>query len=250
MTIKPFFSLITVTKNNLVGLKNTARSIDKQNLDDYEWIIIDGASIDGTTDFLAGKKAQWISEPDSSLYEAMNKGILRALGTYSLFLNAGDELADDNTLAAICERADRHPDFIYGDAYEAGFYKTAQPVKKIIKGMITHHQAMIYKTALLKHFRYDLRYHIAADYDLTWRFLQKAGTFLSLSLPICRFEPGGVSQQQSQAGRREEYMIRRRAGVSGVTAQWIYTRQAASSLLKEKAPRTYWALRRSLSTAR
>ncbi|MEM9470254.1 MAG: glycosyltransferase, partial [Pseudomonadota bacterium] len=100
----PYFSIITVTKNNFEGLKQTAFSIDAQRHEewsDFEWIVIDGNSEDGTQDFLKKTKALWFSQPDHGLYDAMNKGLDRANGIYVLFMNAGDIFADNNTLEVI-----------------------------------------------------------------------------------------------------------------------------------------------------
>src|SRR5690606_1825584 len=93
--------LITVTKDNLFGLQVTAQSIQAQSEKDYEWIVIDGASTDGTQDYLQSAPAAWISETDRGIYDAMNKGIERATGRYVLFLNAGDMLSDPDILSTL-----------------------------------------------------------------------------------------------------------------------------------------------------
>ncbi len=85
------FSVITVTRNNLVGLRRTHESLRIQSCGDYEWIVVDGASDDGTADYLKKTGANWVSEPDRGIYDAMNKGIARAQGRWLIFMNAGDE---------------------------------------------------------------------------------------------------------------------------------------------------------------
>lgn len=80
----PLFSIITVTKNNLSGLQKTTNSITPQTCEDYEWIVIDGDSNDGTKEFLKTTNSHHISEPDNSLYHAMNKGIKSVNGQYFL----------------------------------------------------------------------------------------------------------------------------------------------------------------------
>lgn len=75
-------SIITINFNNLEGLKKTFKSVVNQTFDDYEWIIIDGSSTDGSKEFIEAnqeKFSYWISEPDRSVYHAMNKGIRQAL---------------------------------------------------------------------------------------------------------------------------------------------------------------------------
>ena len=101
-----FLSIITINRNNAVGLKKTLESVASQTCRDFEHIIIDGASTDGSVDVIndyvastAGKNVSyWISEPDSGVYNAMNKGIKKAIGDYCLFLNSGDWLFNSDTV--------------------------------------------------------------------------------------------------------------------------------------------------------
>lgn len=201
----PRFSIITVTRNNLPGLRRTADSLSAQTSRDYEWIVIDGASTDGTTAWLAATNAQWLSEPDTGIYDAMNKGIARATGTYILFLNAGDVLADNTILA---DAAALDADFIYGDGREGATIKRAHSHRARLWGMFTYHQSMLYRRAVLGDLRYDTRYRIAADYKFTAEFLGRAAHALYWPRVICDFEPGGLSQTSAAAGRHEMAQIR------------------------------------------
>lgn len=124
-------SIITITYNNLVGLRKTADSVLEQTMSDFEWIIIDGASTDGTKEYLAAMaaklqitncKLQIISEPDTGIYNAMNKGIRLAQGEYIQILNAGDCLAatdvTERMLNALTEqtaKAGQPIDILYGN---------------------------------------------------------------------------------------------------------------------------------------
>lgn len=211
------FSIITVTRNNLGGLRRTCDSICIQNCTDYEWVVIDGASTDGTPEYLkALKTGTFISEPDTGIYDAMNKGMKLSKGKYLLFLNAGDLFTHENVLSDLLPLTVESPDFIYGDSLEPEkngkppFYKAARPHQKILWGMFTHHQAMVYSRAhAIKHnLRYHVIYPIAGDYDFTIRFLQKCENVKYLPKPICIFEAGGLSQQNAFEGRREQYIIR------------------------------------------
>ena len=86
-------SIITVNLNNLEGLKKTYESVVCQTFTDYEWLVIDGGSTDGSREFIEehqDKFAYWCSEPDKGIYNAMNKGIVRAKGEYLNFMNSGD----------------------------------------------------------------------------------------------------------------------------------------------------------------
>lgn len=100
MVVKPLFSIITVCLNARDGIIKTARSIQNQENRDFEWIVIDGGSTDGTLEFLEKEKSitHLVSEKDGGIYNAMNKGIRLSSGQYYLFLNAGDFLLDYKVL--------------------------------------------------------------------------------------------------------------------------------------------------------
>ncbi len=245
MASMPLFSLITVTRNNLPGLQKTARSVQSQACSDTEWIIIDGASTDGTTDLLKALPANITSEPDTGIYNAMNKGIERASGDYLLFLNAGDQLAAPQTLQNIAQSIEGTPDFIYGDALEdcggALRPKPARSHHTLALGMFTHHQAMLYRRTALGDIRYNEDYTIAADYDLTARLLLKDTRALYLPFPICIFETGGLSQQKAQAGRKEQLDIRKTLRLANpLTNTLLYLVQSCVWSLRQRLPGLYW----------
>lgn len=119
-------SIITVNLNNCKGLKKTLGSVAAQTWHDFEHIIIDGASNDGSVDVIREyeksiansqdptAKVHWKSEPDTGIYNAMNKGIRIAQGDYFLFLNSGDWLYDNNVLSKVFSR-NNNPDVLFGD---------------------------------------------------------------------------------------------------------------------------------------
>ena len=115
---QPLLSIITVTWNAAGVIAPTIASLKAQTCRDFEWLVIDGASRDNTLSLVreAGiDGTRVVSEPDSGLYDAMNKGLARACGRYVLFLNAGDALADADTLARYAAAAgEGDPDVIYG----------------------------------------------------------------------------------------------------------------------------------------
>lgn len=119
MVSSPLFSIITITYNAAETIETTFRSVVGQSFTDYEYIVVDGDSKDGTVDFLRSRKnclAVFISEPDKGLYDAMNKGMHLAKGEYLIFLNAGDTFHSENTLADIAVSiGTSRPDVIYGE---------------------------------------------------------------------------------------------------------------------------------------
>lgn len=112
-------SIITVNLNNLEGLKKTYDSVVCQTFTDYEWLVIDGGSTDGSREFIEqhqDKFAYWCSEPDKGIYNAMNKGIVRAKGEYLNFMNSGDCFACEETVAEVFGK-NRTADILYGYSF-------------------------------------------------------------------------------------------------------------------------------------
>lgn len=97
----PLISIITINYNNLEGLQRTIESVVNQTWQKFEYIVIDGGSTDGSTEYIRTQSDNidyWVSEPDNGVYNAMNKGIMQAKGEYLLFLNSGDHLFNNNVL--------------------------------------------------------------------------------------------------------------------------------------------------------
>ncbi|MBI5450836.1 MAG: glycosyltransferase [Gammaproteobacteria bacterium] len=213
------FSIITVCLNDKQGVADTGRSIARQSCADYEWLVIDGGSSDGTAEYLSqlnDDRLRWLSQPDDGLYDAMNKGIELASGEYLLFLNAGDRLADNSTLQALSEMivdAGR-ADFIYGDAQELTqggqlLVKKARSHKHIWYGMFTHHQAMLYKRSAIGEIRYRLEYPIGADYAFTAEVLKASRSIARIDRAVCIFQQGGLSSRTVAQGADDQWRIRR-----------------------------------------
>ncbi len=251
MMSSPFFSIITVTRNNIKGLKKTAESLTNQTFHDYQWIIIDGASSDSTFAYLKDLTALTISEPDSGIYDAMNKGMRYASGHYVIFMNAGDCFAYTTTLEHIYSSlGNPYPDFVYGDSIESSsshnFYKPARHYKTIDYGMITHHQAMLYKRNKISDLSYNLNYQISADYAFTRTFIQKSSSIQYLPFAFCFFELGGISQRKAWQGRLEQCSIRKIGGVPILKNTMIFILQAISWQIRHYFPNFYASMRESL----
>lgn len=251
MTIDPVFSIVTISRNHLAGLKKTAQSIFFEDPSLFEWIVIDGASTDGTMEYLETTNAQWVSEPDRGIYDAMNKGIDRATGDYILFMNAGDTLALPRTLeilADILKARPMMPDMIYGDALEdtsqGRIVKQARPHNNITQGLFTHHQAIFYRREVINDLRYDQTYNIAGDYKFTAQFLRRSRDVFYWPRPICVFEAGGISQKQAFKGRMQQSLIRRELRMTlPIEEILILLRQTLAFSLRRYCPALYWRLR-------
>lgn len=119
----PQLSIITINYNNLEGLKKTVESVVNQTWQEFEFIVIDGGSNDGSAAYIESQSEHinyWVTERDAGIYDAMNKGIEKALGTYLLFLNSGDVVYNDNVLLETKKSLLLNIDIVYGDLWIVG----------------------------------------------------------------------------------------------------------------------------------
>jgi putative colanic acid biosynthesis glycosyltransferase len=249
----PLFSIVTVVRNDVAGLLKTHDSIACQGFSDLEWLIVDGASSDGTVATARRFVEAYVSltsEPDAGIYDAMNRGLDRAMGDYVLFLNAGDTFARPDTLQTVADRLEvRRVDLLYGDSYEAFdgrvlSYKTARGHGRVRYGMFACHQAMYYRRAWVGHQRFDPRLRIAGDYGFTARLLCNHGSVERVDAALCVFDRTGVSLAQRRRGRRENWCVQRDVlGLTWMRRCTIRTAYVASALLSSSFPDLYKALR-------
>lgn len=202
---QPLFTIVTVTYNAEDTLQNTIDSVKQQTYKNIEYIVIDGNSKDRTKSIIQknlGSIDYWISESDSGIYEAMNKGTRMASGQWINFMNAGDSFADSEVLAKVAAQTNTESNVIYGDRYyHSQGIKTLQKAKSIdtiFERMPFGHQSAFVRTEILKPLGFNETYKFAADYNLfVTLYMNKCG-FKQIDLPVCNFEAGG----QSESGLR------------------------------------------------
>lgn len=176
-------SIITVNRNNAGGLEKTILSVIEQTYTNYEFIIIDGASSDNSTDIIEKYKAKisfYVSEPDSGIFHAMNKGIRQASGDYLYFLNSADAFASADVLNNIFGHKTYTSPFINGHQLnDFGNYTQRVPALNrplslfdFYWGTIKHQATFIHKDMFRKYGVYDESLHITADWKF---FLQTIG---------------------------------------------------------------------------
>lgn len=232
------FSVVTVALNPGNKLQKTLDSVFCQTCTDYEVIIKDGGSTDGSmdrwreavpdTEDTTGKKnvygtgaasrVRLIEEPDRGIYDAMNQAVRQTEGDFILFLNCGDTLAEKSVLEQVAERIDgageQPPLVLYGDTVSAATGATiASPPK--ITGFTCYrnipcHQSCFYSRELCREKPYDLQYKIRADYDhFLWCRYKAAAKFLYLNFPVSVYEGGGYSEsrENEERDRREHKLI-------------------------------------------
>lgn len=169
-------SIITINYNNCKGLRRTIDSVVAQTFKDYEWIVIDGGSTDGSKELIeqyVDYFCYWVSEPDKGIYNAMNKGIKAARGEYLQFLNSGDGLCDSTILEKVFSK-EYDADIVFSDRvmmfYEDGTTELVVRTKgnfftpfNLIQQNINHQSAFIRKELFDKLGLYDETYHIISD---------------------------------------------------------------------------------------
>lgn len=199
-------SFIVPTFNNSEELKATLESIYVCKFD-YEIIIINGGA--KLSDYEC-ENIYLIQENDNGVYDAMNKGLANCSNEYVIFLNSGDHLIAKNV-----PNLSEKKDIYLLDSMEIGLdgkqcYKKSKDIASLAYGMITHHQAMIFKREIIqKHdIKYNLAYKIAADYNFLLDFKKFSKTFEIIHAPLCVFHKGGLSHQQRYKGLFEQYQIR------------------------------------------
>jgi glycosyltransferase involved in cell wall biosynthesis len=218
MSVKPKISIITVVFNSKPLLEGTIKSVLEQTYPFIEYIVIDGASTDGTQEIIASYKPKLAfvsSEKDTGIYDAMNKGLKRATGEYVLFLNAGDVLNDANVLEQVFSSA-TDADVYYGNTSiidskgnVLGDRRLAPPPqltwKSLRFGMCVSHQSFIAKRVLAE--PYDLQYKLSSDIDWVIRVLKKAHSIVNVNLTISRFLEGGTSSKRRKKALVERFKL-------------------------------------------
>lgn len=201
---KPFFSIITVNLNNKEGLRNTIEHLIDQTFSNYEFIIIDGGSTDGSRDVIQeyqDKIIYWVSEKDRGIYHAMNKGIARANGEYCLFLNSGDYLIGEKVLETIAA-GEKKADVLFGNLVVVSGEKVIDRI--LGKHNITFldiynnrvkHQASFIKRSLFDQFGlYNEELKIISDWEFFIKSIGLGGaSCYYLDMDIACYDNNGIS---------------------------------------------------------
>jgi glycosyltransferase involved in cell wall biosynthesis len=216
----PLFSIVTVCLNPGDDLAPTVDSVLNQAFDDYELLIKDGGSEDGT------QTIQWDdprirveSSTDGGIYSAMNRALELCDGNYVLFLNAGDTFASSDVLSQVAEfcASSDAPDIVYGDVYNKRFKTIMRYPDRLTPGFLyrktlCHQVTFVRRSCIVSIGGFsDMRYRILADYDLLCRLVLQCGAS-SKHVPcvaVC-YKDGGLSASSKMAHlkRRETNMIR------------------------------------------
>ncbi|SDO97526.1 glycosyltransferase family 2 protein [Selenomonas ruminantium] len=199
-------TIITATYNSAITLEQTVASVAQQDYPNIEYIIVDGKSIDGTLDIIRKYEdkinLKWISEPDKGIYDAFNKGVDMATGDYIYFLGSDDALCNAHIISDIVAHIEADTDvlsaaIIVVDEKSKKCYPTynhhALNKEKYIGGPIPH-QGMFVRTSVVKKYKFDSSYTIAADYKFFLQcYYNDVVKFKFIDEPVAFFANNGTS---------------------------------------------------------
>ena len=214
----PKLSIITINYNNLEGLKKTFESVFMQTYQDFEYIVIDGGSTDGSKEYIAENADKinfWVSEKDHGIYDALNKGIKNASGDFIIFINSGDSLYSSNILK-ILANVDNRYDVVYGDT-NLIFKDGKEVVKKypencniffLLQDTVQHQGTRIRKE-LLRNKIYDINYKIIADWAWFFDAYLNKNSFYYINEVLANFVLDGISSTNTKElfTERDHFLI-------------------------------------------
>lgn len=220
MKNKPKVSIVTINYNN--DLEKTIKSVMSQACRDYEFLIIDGASTDGSEKAAYRYKNNidyFGSEKDTGVYNAMNKGARKAYGDYLYFLNAGDTFESDDTLERIVKELD-NVDMLYGNIRIVSKDGKRNIVKKKILnrqniklGKKVSQQVVFVKRDLFNKLGgLDERYKVAADFDLLCKVFENSKNIRYIDEVICDYDDGGISSNLRKSYNDTARVVKDRYG--------------------------------------
>ena len=194
-------SIITVTYNNALGLERTIKSVACQTCKDFEYIVVDGTSTDKSLEIIKNNDiciSKWVSEPDTGIYNAMNKAVRMATGDYCLFMNAGDALYSENTVEEIYS-IDFNEEFVEGIEYHEGRNVFSSPKNDITLFYYyangnNRHQASLIKRSMLLQYPYDESLRIASDLKFNIEsIILRNCSYKTKDIIIAKFDGNGIS---------------------------------------------------------
>jgi len=216
--MQPKLSVITIVYNNVKDIERTMLSVLNQSYLHLEYIVIDGASKDGTQKVIEkyrDKITRYISEPDHGIYDAMNKGLALATGDYVLFMNSGDEIYSSDTVTDVFDNQNS-ADIYYGETemynekWESqGQRRHCAPEnfnwRSFKYGMSVGHQAIYIKRSITE--PYDLQYKYSSDIDWIIKAAKKASSIVNTHMYVAKYLVGGMSKKKHFASLHERFKI-------------------------------------------
>lgn len=252
-------SIVTINRNNAVGLEKTMQSVASQTFKEFEYIVVDGASTDGSADVIKKMESEfahlkWLSEPDKGIYNAMNKGIRMATGDYIQILNSADCLAADDVTERMLdalEKEDR-PSILYGNMVKC-FPNGHQMVDKCFAGQeitmlgmytgtLNHDPAYIRRDLFEKYGYYDEGLKIVSDWKWYMQAIVLGGEKPRyVDIDVTLFDMSGISENSEN---KEKIRKERRTVLEKLIPSVYlrdYDRYANDIVLMRRIHRHPWA---------
>lgn len=221
------FSIVIVCYNSSTCIEKAIQSVISQTFNNYEFIIVDGASTDGTLDILQkySTKINIISEKDNGVYDAMNKALKIATGDFIFFLGSDDIFFDNEILEKVANKIINKNTVYYGDVYMT-------KIRKIYWGRFSSyklsignicHQSLFYPKCIYKKYQYNLSYRILADYVYNLSIYKKV-PFQYLDETICIYSYDGLSSTKKDKlfFQNIDYIIRKEFGITHLIIRKLY----------------------------
>ena len=213
-------------------MQKTIESVIRQDYENFEYVILDGASTDATPEIIQRYDtflSYWHSQEDQGVYHAMNDAVAKCTGDFVLFMNAGDTFVDETALKRMFSKTPANADVVYGhhfyvpadgvpDYHPAADFETTW--HRLTRGHVWHdwlsgmpgHQATAVRRETLAKLRFDTNYRIAADHDLLFRAKLNGATFFNSDELVSVYVGGGMSAQNYDLCRQEWRAIARTYG--------------------------------------
>ena len=215
---QPKLTVITIVYNNVHDIERTVLSVLNQSYENIEYLLIDGASNDGTLEILKqyeGRIGKLVSERDKGIYDAMNKGLSLATGDYVLFMNSGDEIYSSDTVEKIFA-TQPDADIYYGETemFDENWTSLGQRRHRTPEhftwrdfkfGMSISHQAIYIRRALTE--PYDLNYQLSSDIDWIIKAAKKAKNIVNVRMYVAKYLMGGMSKKKHRQSLVERFHI-------------------------------------------
>lgn len=208
-------SIVTISYNCINVVEETILSVIRQTYTNIEYIIIDGASKDGTVDVIrryADKINYFVSEPDKGIYDAMNKGLNAATGDWVIFMNAGDSFYNNTVIERFVPQIEKDTVIAHGDIMVIGkhfkYHRKPTPIEQMKERMTVRHQATFTKLSYHKTHPFDTSYRSSGDYAFFYKaYFDDKVKFQYIPLCVANFDNTGISNANFKSSFRENRRI-------------------------------------------
>lgn len=213
-------TIITVVRDDMIGLQATQASIAAQTITNYEWLVIDGASSDGTVGYLhelseTHRQLRFVSESDGGIYDAMQKGLINASNPFVLFLNAGDTLANSDSLSVIYTALTQRNVDVFFFAVEMTsrdfvYVRKPRPLSSATYSVPANQQGTVYLTEALVRIPWPTGFRICGDMYISAQLLRNHASYVCTDIVVSKFQLGGVSTLRPVQLALEAWQVQRK----------------------------------------